>query len=116
MLTRKQRRLQTKKKDREFQSDGRPRSASSQETTYIVCPACGRTVELSNSSKHHIIKRRNMATRHDDRFSIRLCNSNPDQEGCHEKVERLGNRPFALQHAVNLTLKEPVKYVLLTEN
>lgn len=105
-----------RKRDRLFQSDGHPRPAASQETAYVECPACGRTVELSNSSKHHIEGRRNLRTRHNDLWSIRLCNSTPDREGCHEEAERIGNVRFAAKYARNLSLKEPVKYVLLMEH
>jgi hypothetical protein len=57
-----------------------------------------------------------MDTRHDDQWSIRLCNSTPDREGCHEEAERIGNKRFAEKHAQNLSLREPVKYVLLMEH
>lgn len=116
MLSRKQRRHLLKKKDRNFQSDGNPRPAASQETEYIECPACGRTVELSNSSKHHIEGRSHMDTRHDEQWSIRLCNSTPDRDGCHEEAEKIGNKRFAEKYAKNLSLREPVKYVLLMEH
>lgn len=57
-----------------------------------------------------------MDTRHDDRWSIRLCNSTPELEGCHEQAERIGNVRFATKYAKNLSLKEPIKYVLLMEH
>lgn len=57
-----------------------------------------------------------MDTRHDEQWSIRLCNSTPDREGCHEEAERIGNVRFATKHAEKLSLNEPVKYVLLMEH
>lgn len=57
-----------------------------------------------------------MDTRHDEQWSIRLCNKTPTLEGCHEECERIGNRRFAEKYAKNLSLREPVKYVLLMEH
>ena len=73
-------------------------------------------MERANSSKHHIEGRRNLDTRHDDYWSIRLCNKTPSLEGCHEEVERIGNHAFGLKHEMKLQMNAPVKYILLLEN
>ena len=116
MLQPKNHRSLRKRRDRDFQSDGNPRPTDSQETEWLTCPACGRTMEKANSSKHHIIGRSDLETRHDDYWSIRLCNKTPTLEGCHEEAERLGNPKFAMKHSGMLQLHAPIKFVLLLEN
>lgn len=98
-----------RKRDLMTQTRGNPRNSFSQETEYVTCPGCGRTYELEQMARHHVIKRRNKEFRHDDRNLVDLC-----QSLCHVEVETIGNVAFAEKHKEKLLLHDPYAYHVLS--
>ena len=69
--------------------------------------AVGHSVERSRLAKHHVSRRRNLATRWDEKIAADLCFWH------HEECEKVGDVRFATKYKHRLLIHSPSTYELL---